>query len=606
MSKLIFLVSFVLIFCASVFAQSFGFAAAQKSIEMEKGSETAVLLEFFNNSGNTVTVNVFAREDTEKLFLGPLSKEFALNNGQRTSFSLSIKSDETTPAGKYIVNISSGFGGTGSTVTEQITVTVGSNAVLKIEQADSSAEFCLGEYKEQLQFFVQNLSATSKTVTFFSETDLFFPEFSLDKTTLLPNEQKTQNLTINVNRFSSPQNYSIPVTAKTDSGETISTNFDFELIECTKKKSFDLTLESESISIKKFEKKRIHFSISNNLLEVQEIFFNATSDLPVAPSQFAFTFGPLESQSGFVEIEARKNDEQGIAFVDVFAWSKEGEERKEITVRIAKAHNLRARLLQDALVAQSCSATKTAVFEIELENTGDATETVQISLLNELDDIKAVLSEENFVLKEGEKKTARAVVSPSFGAELGEREILLKIKAKDFDFREEIPLKFIVEGPELLDQLNAIKILSAPEKITASAGEQKTVFFTIENPNSFPATGLSAKVRGVDNSKFSFGTNEIPFLGPHQTTTFNLNLVTAKIIPEKIYELTLEIESKNSVTAFPFSLQLKAEKNNAKTQQNTTKSDFLGLLSLFEPFSVIAFPPTIILIFAVGIILLFL
>lgn len=484
---------------------------------------------------------------------------------------------------------------------------VASAQAITFDFTDTSSDICLGGYHKDVSIFVSNTGVQTEKIILFSDSGLFFPQFDNPELTLAPGQRTRTEFKINFNDFTRAGEYSVPVFAKTVAGTVFSDSFDFKLVECTDGDPFELLVSDSQLTLGKFEIERVRVTVKNNLDRVQDISFNALSELPSRPGQYHFSLGPFESQDSFVEIEARQNDKAETHFVDLVASSEFGKQTKSIKVAVRKNHDILFNLLQNELTSVVCSATEAAVFEIELTNSGDEKETVNISVDNDFDDISATVSDERIELKENEKKTVRVIVNPSFDSELGEKEIALEIRGQGFAYRENIPLRFTVVGSGSVLQKVPLKVLSAPLEVNAVTGEQKVLNVKIGNPTELIATNITVRVRGTDRSQVEFSEEHLLELAAGEITSVDIKMNSKSTAKNRVYDLTIEVFSENSFAFAPFTLNLKSQPiETKKTVEKGIIPALMGFFNISGPMGGGILFLTIILIIAVGIILLFL
>ncbi len=316
---------------------------------------------------------------------------------------------------------------------------------------------------DKLTLWIKNDSSVTQEVKLSAESTIFTPTIEPNFLELDAGEERFIQLELYSNRtFPIDEEYSVIVNLETDD-TMISREIFFNLTECIKtEKLFRVDLQTEHISLKKGEDKRVYFTVENLDEEDNELFFAVKTDLKNELQQTKTVLSKGQKRTYWIELEALKTNDVGKHKVELFAFNPFYDVKKVFYVEVRGIHEVEVTLVSEVAEIERGAS---GIFTILVENKGDFEERIRTNY-EEKENFNVNIADESFYLQEKESKKIYVSVNPNVTAELGEQEIEVKVNG------EEIYLNFkVVEGENPRKTDGVVEFLSVPEKITLSQEE---------------------------------------------------------------------------------------------------------------------------------------
>ncbi|MFH1545442.1 MAG: hypothetical protein ABIE23_05170 [archaeon] len=488
MKKWFLTVIFLAIILSTVNA---GIYAEKDSVTIEPDSGINVMLFLENDSSEDTKFELYAKSHSPYIQAELPLDEVFLNSGESTSFNLNIYALEDAPKGFSLIEVrmENGF-----TDTAFIGVMIAKeddfrDNLLEITAFDK--KLCRKE-EGSINIRIENKADFTQEIELYLNSETMNASLEPDYLELLSNEVKYVQLVVPAYPVLGEGTHSVELMIETTSS-IMKKEIEFEIIECSGvEELFSLNLEGECIRVSKGSFKEINYSIENLSETEQEINIAITSDLLLDYSKKRIFLDEDEKAELSFTVEADKDTGYGKHLVEVFAFNDSYYEKRTACVYVEQMHEFKARLLNNNLQIERGT---TAIFEVEVENTGDYDEDFHISVREKPREVKVIFSEEDFLVRKGESETIYVSVTPSLEAYLGENEIELRLRNSE-TLTKTLKFKVVEEGtpPE---RENAVEFKTFPKKIVLNRGDSIEVFLVIENISGKELKDVEFKAEGL-------------------------------------------------------------------------------------------------------------
>ncbi|MDO8646866.1 MAG: hypothetical protein Q7R70_00430 [Candidatus Diapherotrites archaeon] len=453
----------------------------KNAITLEEGTSYSIEVTVFNDTQESKNIALTASSDDGRLNAELGSTYFRLNRGERTTFSLSLIAESNVRSGDHEITIELNYDNL--TVTKTIDVTVGNSDFVSFDIPDP--EICNEDYTIIIPVDITNLSSNTKTISLTASNSTFMPYWDDSPIQLDPDETATTDLILN----NQPANglegqYTIQVTARSGSNISVQ-DLEVNISNCNSSGSsdFSLTVDNSSIEIRKNEKRRIEYRITNNSDFDQYFHVSVETDLHTDYNSLIFVHSgdterdfSLVSAGPFQEADKRY-DYKIIVSNDDFT------KEKTISVRVLPTHYFEfSASVQSLDLRQGESIT----IPIEFDN-ADYTEDFTLGIEKSDSAITTGFSEPTFRMLARESKTVNLTITAPSNAALGSRTFKItartgSVPTKKLDLGLNITAAIPIPETTLLD------IESYPTQVQLMPGQFKEITFIIYNPSSNPAS----------------------------------------------------------------------------------------------------------------------
>ncbi len=447
-------------------------------------------------------------------------------------------------------------------------------ADLTVITGNSSGKVNLKYYKQnicrngldKLSLWIKNDSLITQKIKLSADSEVFLPSIYPELIELNAGQERFVELELYSNNSFPLKDYSVNVVLESEN-EITSREIFFELTECIEiEKGFRLIIPDSFLSIEKGETKKIYFSARNLSDKDNEISFAVKSDLITELQQTKTVLAEGETRRYWIEVKALKTDEAGKHKLELYAFNPFIEIKKIINVNVKKMHEVNAELLTDNLEIERGHS---GVFSLLIENKGDYKEKIEINYFSE-EEINVLFSENDFYLNEKTDKKIYFSINPLVNAELGEKEIEVKVNEKT------ILVNFsVIEEEKPLITSGVIELLSVPEKITLT--EETEIKVLIKNISGEKIENTFFWIEGLPKGT-AFESVSIKEINNEKTKEFTGKILLDEKAVKGSYSITLVFE--NSKFRQKKEIQLIILEQEKQEEKEIHENDFLaGLIS---------------------------
>ncbi len=423
-------------FAAIILTSDYGY------VSLEPGETQGVELRLENTTSEQVNVRLEAYADYAEVKPSLGKDEVWLNANEYTLFTLSILAEEDAEVGVYDVVVVFEYDGVVASKTIRANV-LGDGGVDFILPSERPV-FCNEGYTKRIAIEVVNNTLEFQEVELIGVSEPFMPLFEPAKLRLDAGEGKMAELVIRTNSTTKAGIYDMPIFVR---NERVNTEraVSFEIVDCEYTEAFSIEGPDSCYFMGKEEDLNIAFTITNQLAEKQEFTLYATGELTMGLGEREIELGPYESATKTVTIKTRDSDRNGNYDIKFYAMSTEGYRSTGACITVGPSHGVAMRVLTDEIDRSACSATDFAVFEVELQNTGDYTETIYLHTENPYGNIGTTVSDSIVELGARSSEIVHVSVNPSYDTPLGAKTVYLIASSRPSGIPEQ-SLVFDLDG----------------------------------------------------------------------------------------------------------------------------------------------------------------
>lgn len=544
------------------------------------GETINVQLQVDNQLGERKCVEFYPYvRDYQQLEAKIMVEDICMNANERTQITMSVTAFENATPGVYYIDVEMDFEGVEK--VQRVEIVILGSEEIDFSSIPTGVSFCLGGYEKVVQgIVVTNNTNEMKEVVLTAESQLFLPVFEPAMVRLQVGESREVPLVLHTNYTTKAGEYVIPIFVRTDNYYT-EREVRVWLRDCTVDGPLGIFGPDSCASVSKGRSNDIEVQVVNNLDKAQTVRLSAVSDIVSDFIDREITLAANSSETVYVRVRGREQDDTGRRDVKIYAWSSEGEAEDEICARVNKEHGVSIAVPDDLGQAIACSAEELEVVPITVSNNGDYTERMKLYVENVPSSIDADLSESEVTIDAGESETVYLAIVPAYDTPLGVKKVYIRASPvsggsvrKAFEFRVVSPALGLEEG--------VIELINYPQEIVIEKGESKRITFSVRNTKNVSVSGIRVKLWGL-NSKTYFPTVYLDRLGPGESVTKTGILNVDGSADAGRIELTLEAKSDDYISAQDVLLRVKekASEEDYSDEDNGEDAGIIGLFGLF-------------------------
>ncbi|MBN2127472.1 MAG: hypothetical protein JW703_03730 [Candidatus Diapherotrites archaeon] len=582
LSILLILLGVMLVFFgANAQALSVQITPENYNLSLEAGQTINVPLSVINSGTEKECMDLYTKTYYDKLHAELAAEKICVAGKQTVKFSLGITAENDASELQYVIDVFAEQGNN-QIASTSLNVDVYKTGNFEVNQKNSKDVFYNDGYTKYVSVIVTNLSDKKEKIEITADSEMFVPSFNPSIVHLNAFESIELQMQININDSTPTGVYEIPMYAKSlISDRAIERSAIVEIRNKNEvhEKAFDFKVIDDFVSMKRNETEFVRMEVTNLIDEKQKIRFMINSTLDYELMQKSVELEAFETEIIQVKIIGHEFYDDKEYHNIAYAYNDKDQLQDSFIVSIEGEHDVTAELKNNNIEARICSVLDLEVFEFEIINNGDYKEKIELKWNNSYNYIQVKASENDFYLKEGEKKTVRVTAMPGFDAVLGDKKIDLTVYASGKKV-EEFELKFKVVADDSFEGLTfgVMNFVSYPKEITIIQGEEKTIEVTLTNSGKEKINGLiSVDLRGTGYGLSAESENIYSLIAGESKT------VKIKLIAEENAELlsfngTLEAKSDKFAALMPVKINVvKGKENTEETEENSVLAGLFGL-----------------------------
>lgn len=485
----------------------------------------------------------------EELSVTVPSGSVCLDEKESLDFTVGINAGNDARAQNYDFDIIADYGSATSRATLRAEV-LDTYGKINLERI-SDYYVCKNPYTQDIRLRLENNTGSRQTLNLSPENQILMPEFEFAKTRLDARSSIELSLKIHTNNNTPQGEQAIDITA--ESGNlNVRRQIKINLTDCDSD-VFNLEVSPTQTEIRRGQEKTITVTLFNKSNHDRQISISSDSDLPNNLNATTVTLAANEHKKLKLLISARVQDKSGTHIVTVNAWNGKENESKKINVSVLPEHSVDVRAAQNDYGLRSASATKPQSYQVMITNRSDYKETLKLDVDNSDSTIKTEISKSNVTINPGFDETITLTVTPTGQTGLGRHTVQLLVHNGQID--EKLDIKFTVIEPEKTQNNQALELLSYPQSLEITRGEEKEIAIVVRNNLGEELKNAAVNLK-TSEEKIIMASVAIDSLKPNETKTITAKLSAFNGQPAGTYTAAFEIAGKETFNFTKFTIKV--------------------------------------------------
>ncbi|MEK6902327.1 MAG: hypothetical protein AABX02_01925 [archaeon] len=433
------------------------------NVSLLEGMTYTISVDINNGDFHEQDVIITAKSESKFIKVKPVVKEFTLPPYTHTATGIDITATNDAAHNDYDVTITIDVGG--QKMDLPVKVYVGTNPFLTLNTFEKSV--CANEYVDELSISVKNNTNATKEIMLHAEQAILFPVF--EDVPISVDAGHTEFVTFNVNI--SPPNmgeYSGTILAKT-SDIVLIRPFSVKVNDCPEsvEKTISMSLPTKIKDLTKGQTTLVPVTIKNLTKVVQEVNVFTNSVIP-SESQSLF-MGPLSTAIVNVPLTPDLSIAAGTYSVQFVATASGYVVSQTMNAKVLPIDLLE---MENATNIFTLEKGQTKTMSVGVENRGDSTQTVTMSIQHVIPDVTFTFAPGTFSLAPGKSTIVKLTVKAD--ADVSIDSVNTTINATGNKSSVSLPLAFdILTDADL--QEGMIQIVAYPQYIETIPDAQKEI-----------------------------------------------------------------------------------------------------------------------------------